>query len=211
MVPSPAPGEPCFQDLLGFGKPVGWADEGRWGGLWRALQSPGAPGCHSPSSGCTCTETCPGCGCRKIPEYTPPGRCQVAQDPCGSGCACVTLYSIESAALFVGEADSAVLGPLGNCQGRPTWRGHPARAEAVCVVMQGATAVESGQCPLPRFVAGLCTHRVSFPHPPPHPVPLADELSSRCSTLASSGQQPWVCTPVKFWGPRGRLSKDFSG
>ena len=59
----------------------------------------------SPGAGCACVALCPGDGCsrREIPKYLPAGRCQVVQELCGSGCACVTLYRTGGAALFVGE------------------------------------------------------------------------------------------------------------
>lgn len=40
---------------------------------------------------------------QKIPEHIPPDGCQVVQELCGSGCACVTSYRTENAALLVGE------------------------------------------------------------------------------------------------------------
>lgn len=69
----------------------------------RPLQGPCAPGHHSSRAKGVCVAPCPECGCSHsgIPAYTPAGWCQVVQEPCGSGCACVTLYRTRRAALFI--------------------------------------------------------------------------------------------------------------
>lgn len=110
-------------------------------GLQRLVQSPGSSRplltlADVVELRCVCADTCPGCGHRKLPNGS-----QVAQEPCGSGCACVALYRTERAVLCE-RGLTQQCQPSGRCQpsGTPLgWR--------QCVQRATAGRVGSALCP----------------------------------------------------------------